>query len=214
MKRAITTTLVIAAILSGCGNDPGANVARACGAIVGGSEVEGVSPVVKLPGCSGVLIAPDVMLTAAHCEANARLVISDHYATVDEFIPHPDYDFPDNDIAIAFLSNPLDGFPVAPIGSVELGEATAIGYGEDELGDRGHREATVYVEKVGKRVETAPGPGGCFGDSGGGLFVGGELVGILAGVIGEDCGNGAVYTPVSDHAEWIERVAGIGRSGC
>ena len=201
---------LVLVLLVGCSN-PVSPIDAACASVVGGQPVTGASPVIRLGvgGCSAVLIAPDVILTAAHCVNSTESEISGHEAVVRKFYPHPKADSRRNDIAVGVLSQPLIGVPVATIGEAGLGEATLIGFGLDEEGTRAHRSASVYIDEINEYgIITAPGAGSCYGDSGGGLFIDDTLVGIVSASLSQECGNGSFYTPVADYTDWIASISG------
>jgi hypothetical protein len=65
-------------------------------------------------GCSGTLIAPDVVLTAGHCTTDmARICIGknvkkpNRIVTVNKAIPHPNYSFPSNDLMLLILDEKI-----------------------------------------------------------------------------------------------------------
>ena len=176
---------------------------------------------------SGVLIRPDVVLTAAHCidEADVfsiRIGLED--IMVKETVLHPKYNpiFIRNDIGLIFLE--CDSiYPVAKIGCINwlhrYQEITTVGY------SRGYKKSSKpKVFKYFGRVISEP----CsmkfiprstsifFGDSGGGVFakVGGEeyLFGIMSFFRVDENFNGLTEivensaTVVSLYVEWIEEV--------
>lgn len=186
----------------GCTNDT-SEIGAVCAPVVGGRDVTDASPVIRLGGCSAVLIAPDVALTAAHC----------HEAGFDDgvqFVSHPEYrsDLALHDIAIAILPEPRPGQPAALIAEPQYGEATIQGYGSGEL-----QEATVTIERINETALVAsPADGSaCNGDSGGGLFIEGWLVGIVYGS-SVDCSGDVHAVPVVEHLHWISNV--VSELGC
>ncbi|MDQ3035468.1 MAG: trypsin-like serine protease, partial [Myxococcota bacterium] len=152
--------------------------------------------------CSGVLIAPSIVLTAAHCIENARFrgdlevffgaVIGGEgtYVVVSAFEVDPAYDptTGEHDLALMALA---DVAPVSPhvltagsIDEVAPGAALrVVGYGtsgprEDDGGER-RSGAMTLTEVREASFDASPSPGlSCQGDSGGPVFadVGGSEV--------------------------------------
>jgi hypothetical protein len=196
--------------------------------------------------CSGVVIAPDLVLTAAHCvlePANYRVVAVDrrfrrlsipavaaamHPAFVAGTTPRTQ---PGVDLAILKLAQPLgrDFVPIDPRGAGRPGRGQPValaGFGVAGEGQKGSarvlRETRlvnfgmlqvanrVMVVADGERRARVAGAGACRGDSGGPIFAGGKIVGIVSwssGAFlsrnGSACGGLTAVTPIADHSGWI-----------
>ncbi|HEU5058243.1 MAG TPA: trypsin-like serine protease, partial [Kofleriaceae bacterium] len=199
--------------------------------------------------CSGTLIGCDVFLTAAHCvcwgdgpecqdpQPDAPLGVYLQHAGVVEVTSrhvHPDYTFPDNDVAVLELARPVTGIVPSPLQAAEvpLGTtATIAGYGRSggNLEDYGIKQAGDVVTDTCPRDARGPGhicwryegegANTCNGDSGGPLFVaaGGALAvaGITSGGTRFDCleGDRSYDTDVFTFREFITGAVGGERLG-
>lgn len=190
-------------------------IAAPAHAIVGGRPADAAlkgetAMIVSTRGasCTGVVLAPNALLTAAHCvqpEADYAVVVFE--ASGPRLIPinrialHPSFDpnsfetrRPTPDLAVVRLSEALPaGFRPAPLSSEVALPArrtafTVVGFGVTKDGD-GKSAGTlrsVELPSIGTtggimvRLSDGAAKGGCTGDSGGPIY----LDGVVAGIVG------------------------------
>jgi len=170
------------------------------------------------PICSGVVVAPRVVLTAGHCAHVASSVaVAGRTVLIAEKHLYPDYtgatsdELAGLDLAALVLSEDTG---VAPLPYARtppaLGPATAIGFGsgQREAADVTMQSPCERLVGFGDAVHFAED-----GDSGGALVAGGELVGILSFRTLSMPPDWAVRT--DPYARWIDAVvAGAPDDAC
>lgn len=191
--------------------------------------------------CSGTLIHPRVVISAAHC------VHEDRASTV---YLGPSIDRPAREVAVesctsyegfagrfgegtdwafCILEEPVRDVPIIPpLMGCELEElraedakATLVGFGRDDEGSSGRKRAVeVPVRSVGGGEAELGGNGkaGCFGDSGGPAFLqlddgSWRLFGIVSYALGA-CGSAEHVSLVSDAIPWLESKTGLDLTPC
>ena len=207
--------------------------------IVGGEEVTDSSdPTMKSTVallnngtlCSGTLIGPNQVLSAAHCIESGEITIAS--GPSPKAVPglkvilarsHPKWDKGPNDVSILIFEGTLPSnlvpVSIAPLEGISEGSAvTLAGYGV--TGERNKDSGTLRKVKAQVRafdkttkefaMQEGLGVGSCYGDSGGPAYValGSELAVIGATSRGSDCDTGdGLYGDVRYFQGWYKCVA-------
>lgn len=179
--------------------------------------------------CSATMITSSWALTARHCipeggSGGAAVGSStlSPFQEVSEAIIHPTAD-----LALVKLRNPVNTGAVSFYGAHVKPGANGVVAGWGGYAAQGQQfaqEANVHIDR---RITNLPSPdrsavllqgtitGGrlLHGDSGGPLFINGQLAGVLSMSTAAENNNatdGTVgwYVPVAEHAEWIARHSG------
>jgi hypothetical protein len=153
--------------------------------------------------CTGTAIAPRAVLTASHCLEQATKVevrTEEGVHRVDQWWRMGTGQVATNDdLAILYLETPLTELKsYTPIGtSAKVGDRVSlVGFGCSDLSDKSgvgvKRAGTNVLSEVGDRLEVSTpwshlrkivGPsnraGSCHGDSGGPLFLGEKIIGVV-----------------------------------
>lgn len=187
------------------------SVVVAIGAVAAMSEAtqvavspEQFSRVVRVGGCSGVLVTPDRVVTAGHCVArglpptHVELYSESTRGTesvrIRRCVPHPEYDgrLPQNDIALCTLER-----PVTDIGTVNVKSAVEVSDARPQQEVLVVSIANVGVGRAARRWSFRKGQvrrsvplgssalissSACYGDSGGAVY--GATSGSKARLIG------------------------------
>lgn len=243
MRRAA----LLSVLLVSCSSE-GEDLSLSRGAVFGGEKDATTSSVVMLfngPAdgphdlCSAVVVAPRVVVTAAHCVADAsrsyRVQLGDNEKAMAASIPvssvhvYPRFTAPGDDqragydLAVLRLERDV-GVPAATLPEKDaLGaEVDVVGFGmsaSEDMASTGVRfRARVPVSEVCDRLfGTGDATHGfCGGDSGGAAFsTSGELVGVIGFGVKPGCAPPGYATRVAPYAAWIRTfIDGAGDATC
>jgi secreted trypsin-like serine protease len=167
--------------------------------------------------CSGTVMTPRTVLTAAHClSPDMSVTIGAQTFQVADTLRHPDYrSAPYNDLALLFFEQDLPGPYVSKVydaaKATECGGLLAQGWGKSETSavDLNESDYRVVKENIKTLYTKQLNTGGiCFGDSGGPLYamVGGEtqIAGVTSTTYSNDCLIGGDHVRLSYYVPWLE----------
>jgi hypothetical protein len=225
--------------VAACGGNDAGTLSRDTAAIYGGARVTDgrFENVVALATCTGILVAPSVVVYAAHCGTSfhealfgSDVVAPERRASLARCSAHPDAALGNGrDVAFCELSEPvLDVPPLELLDDAQAADVVAgaevreVGYGlESDEGAFGtKREGSGTIVTLGDDVVIrGTDSGTCSGDSGGPALVrvdadaNGEdtfrALGILSAGTSFDCGPSTDhYTNLRSVRPWLETETG------
>lgn len=184
---------------------------------------------VGLGGCTGTLVHPKIMLSAAHCSTPRKVQFGEAYGKsivktvqIDWCEKNPDFKMREGDFAFCYLKEAVTDVPIAPIAyGCEVDEVKEgakiwlVGFGSREDGGSGAKyKVEIPINKVmseGQEIEVGgDGKASCYGDSGGPAFMkmsdgSWRTVGIVSRGTNKKCGYPSVLTTAHSAVPWIQQ---------
>jgi hypothetical protein len=242
---------VAAAVLSvtattACGSDPASAepLASIDQPIFGGQNATTcqLPTTVLLNGCSGTLVHPSIVTTAAHCGTNHRTAFfGESQSNPARSVPieycrtYTGSRVPGHlsDWAFCKLKTPVTDVPIVPIlmgcetDILKPGKRVIVaGFGantappNDGFGTKRWVETTINQEDTGRGIQVGGmGKAPCFGDSGGPAFVqlddgSWRVFGIDSSGLSSDCNQGDLMALIHPAVPWIEKTSGVDITPC
>jgi MYXO-CTERM domain-containing protein len=193
--------------------------------------------------CTGTLVHPDIVITAAHCPDSTSgkgvtVRFGEGFGGGERAVHGTCYSNPSwtgqvgpQDYAYCRLDQSVLDVPIVPpaygcdVSALSAGrEVVIVGFGQSNNGGSGSkREVTTTIQGISNSAFIGGnGEDACFGDSGGPVYIqlksefGGDDTWRAFGITsgGADCGSGGTYALMHVAIPWIEQHSGVDITPC